>query len=423
MAITFRGVNNAAGENNGNTGTSTVSITPTLPAGTAAGDRVFVIQAGTSTSGATPSGWQILGTKDTTVGSGAVAASSGLRRMSVYWRDYDGVWTMPAWTLTSASNNSHWIGAVSITPTSGSAFNMPTISTVGGSFNTASTSYTDTTAASFTTHNGSMLIAATILDDNVTSTGGALTQTGATFGTVTERCDGGTATGNDVAGKIHTIPVTTGAAATATFTLTLSAASQGETLLIEQTESVPAAASTFADAFANLNAYTQMTNTLGGTVTVSGGNAVLPVGSTINLGSGIITNLPFDLTASSIVFKIAGVSGSSDTQKISLGVAAAFVTTISGVLQSDTGAGATWDPVTYPYLRLSHAGGFIVYEYSADGSTWTALDAKSSSGIPLAGQISIYALNQSFSTGQSFTIDEINPAIAPTNTGAFFAMF
>lgn len=239
MAISLRGVSNAAGQNAGSSVASTVSITPTLPASSAVGDRVFVVQCGTTTSGTTPTNWNVVGTKDTTVGSGVVASGSGARRMTIYWRDYDGQWVMPAFTLTSAAANSHWIGAVAITPTSGKAFDTPTISTVGGSFNTATTSYTDTTAASFTTHSGGFLIVGTALNDNVTSTSPGLSQTGATLASVTERCDGGNATAstNIVAGQVHTASVTTGASATATFTQTLSAASQGETLIVEQTES------------------------------------------------------------------------------------------------------------------------------------------------------------------------------------------
>jgi hypothetical protein len=46
---------------------STVSITPTLPTGTAAGDRVFVVQAGNNTNGGTPANWTSV-TTDTQVG-------------------------------------------------------------------------------------------------------------------------------------------------------------------------------------------------------------------------------------------------------------------------------------------------------------------------------------------------------------------
>jgi hypothetical protein len=236
MTISYRGANNAAGQNAGSGSASTVSITPTLPAGAAAGDRVFIFQVGTTTADTTPTGWNVAGTKDTTLGSGTATVGTGLRRATWYWRDYDGVWTMPAFTLTSAANNSHWIGAVALTPTPGSVFDTPTISTVGGSFNAVTTAYTDSSAAAFTTTAGGFLLIGTGLNDNVTCTAGALSQSGATFGTVTERCDGGTSTGNQVAGNLHTCAVTTGAAATTTFTETVSISSQGETLIVQQTE-------------------------------------------------------------------------------------------------------------------------------------------------------------------------------------------
>lgn len=243
MAITLVGVNNAAGQNAGTGGGSaTTAITPTLPTGTAVGDRVFVVQcyASLALSPAAPSGWTVAGTKDTVIGTGAVASSAGQRYMSIYYRDYDGVWTMPSFALVSSSNNSHWIGVVAIRKgAEWNTWDTPTISAKAEYFpGTPGTAFSATTASSFTTHSGGLAVIGSVQNDLVTSTGGTLTQTGATFGTVTEGCDGGTATGNDVSGTLHTCLVTTGATATVTFAKTLSAASQGGTLVIEQTETV-----------------------------------------------------------------------------------------------------------------------------------------------------------------------------------------
>lgn len=244
MAITVVGVNNAAGQNAGTTTTAgTAAITPTLPAGTASGDRVFVIQCASNTSGTTPTGWTVLGSKDAAVGTGTVAASAGQRYMTVYYRDYNGSWSMPSFTLTSATNNSHWIGAVSVRPTIDYGLEAPTVSTIGSDFGTANTAHSAVTG-SITTHSNGMVIVGSCQNDNVTSTGGTLTQTGATFGTVTERADGGTATGNDVSGTVHTAPVTTGATGAVTFAKTLSAASEGGSIVVEQTEAALPAATT-----------------------------------------------------------------------------------------------------------------------------------------------------------------------------------
>jgi hypothetical protein len=245
MAITFVNPNNAAGQNNGaTTPANTVSITPTLPSGSASGDRIYVVQCASNTSATAPANWTVVGSKDTVIASalGAVAASAGQRYMSVYYRDYDGSWSMPAFTLTSATQNSHWIGAVAIRKTSSNyTWNTPTISSVADDTGTANTAHSATTGSSFTTTAGGFLIIGQVNNDNVTSTAQALSQSGATFGTVTERADGGTATGNDVSGNVATCLVTTGAAATVTATATLSAASQGGNLIVQQTETAPPA--------------------------------------------------------------------------------------------------------------------------------------------------------------------------------------
>lgn len=381
MAISYVGVNNAAGEAAGSVGASTVSITPTLPGSTANGDRVFVYAVGTTTSGTTPTNWQVLGTKDTTLGSGAVASGSGARRGTWYYRDKTAAWSaMPSWTLTSTTNNSHWIGAVAIRPSAGSAFNTPTITTVGGSFNTATTSYTDSSAASFTTTSNGFLMIGTGLNDNVTSTTSALTQTGATFGTVTERADGGTGTGNIVAGKVHTVSVTTGAANTTTFTLTLSAASQGETLIVQQTESaLPAKAETIVDNFA-----TQDTGkwTFSGAAAVSGGQLTMPV----NTGyPDFITSVAnYDLTDSAVFVQVPTVSnqGNGTTETIlELGIDSnnrinALYSNnnlqareiVGGVSDNQN---ITWDATNHKWWRIRESGGVIFWDTSPDGDTWT----------------------------------------------------
>src|SRR6476619_6613361 len=90
MTVAYRGVSNASGENNGTTTTAgTAAITTTLPSGTVAGDRVFVIDCASFTSAAPPAGWAVIGPQNVIVGSGVVAAGSGQRYMNIYYRDYD----------------------------------------------------------------------------------------------------------------------------------------------------------------------------------------------------------------------------------------------------------------------------------------------------------------------------------------------
>lgn len=385
MAISYRGVSNAAGQAAGvTTPAGVTSITPTLPSGTVFGDRVFLIECASNTSAATPSGWNLVGTKDTQVGTGAAAAAAGLRYMTVYWRDYTG-WSMPAFDLTSAVQNSHWIAAVSITPSAGFEFANPTISTIGQNFNAATTAYTDTTAASVTTHSGGFLIIGTCLDDNVTGASPALTQTGATFASLTERADGGTATGNDVAGQVHTASVTTGASANMTFTETLSAASQGETLIVEETETAlgPKMA-TFTDNFATLDAAKWNT---GANISVAAGQLNIALTTDEDAGTGITDNF-YDLTASQFIMEIPQYHPSSGQSDTFAGLSVNFngepkncmfvilyefpnLYFREQVNYTPNDTSVAFDQVAHHWIRIREAGGTIFWDTSPDGLHWT----------------------------------------------------
>lgn len=244
MAVSFVAVSNAAAQTAGVTTTAgTTAITPTLPAGTASGDRVFVFQsfATAATSAATPAGWTAL-YKDVQVGTGTAAAGGGLRRISCYYRDYDGVWTMPSFALTSTAQNTHAIVALTARKGATETWDTPTASSVGTDYGgTVNTAFSATTTA-FTTIASALLIAHTAMNDPVSMTAGAITGTnGFTAGTVTERADGSLATGNDVAIQIHTCIPTAAAspAGTLTHTGTLSAASEGGVCFVQQTVSPP----------------------------------------------------------------------------------------------------------------------------------------------------------------------------------------
>jgi hypothetical protein len=355
-----------------------------------------------------------------TIGSGTAASGSGLRRMAVYYRDYDGVWSMPAVTETSVANNSNWVGAIAITRTSGSyTWNTPTISGVGGAFNTATTAYTDTSAASFTTHTNGFLISGTCLNDNVTSSSPAITQTGATIGTVTERCDGGTSTGFVVAGQIHTAPVTTGAAATITQTQTLSAASQGETVFIEQTETAPAAAiSTLTDDFntGSTPDAAKWTATAG-SPTLTSGNLVMPAGTSV-----LDALAAYNFTSDGMYFQARGVVAGALVGGGAGGVDVGWQFNSSSqaeVYFNGAGTGITRTHTSGDWYRLRESGGTFFLDYSTNGTSWTNLSTQSTSGYPVTG------MNVRFQNlgASSATFDNFNIPAPPSNTGAFFAMF
>lgn len=213
---------------------STVSITPTLPTGTASGDRVYVVQAGNNTSGTTPTSWTAAA-KDTQVGPTGTApgAGTGRRYLSIYYRDYDGVWTMPAFTLTSAAQNTQALSAITLRKGATDSWDTPVVTTAGNTAS-ASTAYSVTTG-SVTLLTG-MAIVGTATNDNVTASGETLAAaTGTvTFSGLTEQSDTGSATGNDVSIKAYTAVVASGGVGTITHAATLSGASEGGSVVVAQ---------------------------------------------------------------------------------------------------------------------------------------------------------------------------------------------
>jgi hypothetical protein len=442
MAITVRGVNNAVGQNAGTTITaSTTAITPT--GSPVSGDRVFIYQAASNTSGTTPTSWNVLGTKDTTLGSGAAASGSGLRRATWYWRDYDGSWSLPSFPLTSAAQNSHWLGLVILTPSAGATFNTPTISTVGGAFNTATTAYTDTSAAAFTTTANGLLLAGTCLNDNVTASAEAVSQSGATFGTVTERCDGGTATGNIVAGNVVTAPVTVGAAATITLTETLSAASQGETLFVQQTETF-AKVDTLTDDFTTIgsNWSASLYSTDSAKVTNPSGTVRVDHPTTSQYNA-LGTVKRYDLTGSSFYARVVDYGNQSlgshevllfaddgsGSNRLIWDASGNNLYAIKTVASSKTTLGGiTLNTTTHRYLRIREASGTVYWDTSPDGtsSSWTNRFSDTTPFNVSAVNVQMQCGNYATEASASYAIfDDFNiPGVAaPANTGQFFAMF
>lgn len=415
MTITLRGVSNAAGEAAGSVGASTVSITPTLPSGAVSGDRIFVYQVGTIASGTTPTDWTVVLSKDSQLGSGTAASGTGLRKATWYYRDYDGVWTMPAFTLTSAANNSHWIGAIALTPTAGSIWDAPAMTFVGSSYNTATTSYTDSTLVAVALATDGFLMAGAGLNDNVTSTTSAFTQTGTTFSTVTERCDGGTSTGFTVSGKIHTATVTTaGFSGTLTETLTLSATSQGETIFVHQTEHLPGPAfSTLIDNF-DTGATPDAKWTITGTVVQSNGDMVITGDGASELDSAA----GYNLTGSSVFFQARAVSTDAfmiiNGTSSSLGFHWTSSTQVDVYATSaDVGIPRTHTPGDW--YRVRESGGTIFWDFSPNGVDWTNMDTEVAADYSnlTTAMLSFFVITN---TGVGSRFDNFNVAAARPRT-------
>jgi alpha-N-arabinofuranosidase len=237
VPITFVAVSGTTGV--GTTTTAgTASITPTLPTGTAIGDRVYVFTSGSNTSGTTPANWTAL-FKDVQVGVTGTAPGAGVGRrfISAYYRDRDTAWTFSAFTLTSATNNSHALCTITLRKDAADTWDAPTF-TAPAHDTTDGTGYS-VTSPSLDGVLGGWIFSVTGLNDNVSSGSPTGTSTGMTLGTRTERFDNGTATGNDVRLVVADAPVTAAGTGTITRTATLSAASQGGTAWIQQTVTSP----------------------------------------------------------------------------------------------------------------------------------------------------------------------------------------
>ncbi len=210
-----------------------------MPSGAAAGDMIVVaIAHSLGFEDPVPTGWG-WSRNHLVANSGTWAGGTGYRYVSLFRREYDGVWTMPTWSIYTVSGGHvgccQWAGAIALR-TSGPTFEWDTLDYSSAGTDISNGTGLSAAMGSITTTPGGLLVIATARNDNVTISSPGLTQTGATFGTITERCDGGTTLGYDVSGSVHTVPVTTGATGALTFTGTLSGSSMGGALAMHITE-------------------------------------------------------------------------------------------------------------------------------------------------------------------------------------------
>lgn len=203
------------------------SITPTLPTGSASGDRVFVgiVSSPPTTATSTPTGWTKV--VDASLGTGTVGASTGARRITIAWRDYDGSWTMPSWTVTSGSV---MIGSAATFRKSATEVWDTSTVTSGSDTTTTGTGFSVTGAANLNVSTGDMIFAVAGTPANGTATTPTLTATGATIANLTEQIDTGVTLGNNAGIKFHTANVTAGTSTAAPvhgFTFSVSGSSSG----------------------------------------------------------------------------------------------------------------------------------------------------------------------------------------------------
>ena len=226
----------AAGTHSNNSGSS---VTPSYPTGisSSTSDLWCMVTSGSSTSPTPtmPSGWTQVGTLSG--GSGATyGVDVGNRRITLFKKD----------TVTGSES-----GNVTVSLSGGNTLRAQIFRTERPSGTTISYSWgsgqdtTNGTAWSVTSSgnltfkpNQLLLLCTAACNSDATASSQAISASGITFGSLTNRATVNTATGNDHRAYLDTCSVTAGnATTTATFTLTASASTSGVTgfLLLEAT--------------------------------------------------------------------------------------------------------------------------------------------------------------------------------------------
>lgn len=229
MAVSI--VAGSAPQSAGTAGTGAVSATPTLPTGSAAADRVFIIATAVGTL-STPTGFTQV--YNTALGAGTAGAATGARNSGCWFIDYDGATALPAVNAASVSANTVAACAVTLRRGVADTWDAPTFTT-GNTTATASTSYS-VAGASIASPTGAGVLLGDHFPSTTTTASATLTQTGATFAAPTNSVtSGGSTTGNDAAVAVWTTTVTTGATAAPTHAATLGTARTGGTGFVFQT--------------------------------------------------------------------------------------------------------------------------------------------------------------------------------------------
>lgn len=215
--------------------TGTTSVTPAAPTMNN-GDMVLIViqnKADTATP-STPANWS-LGASNAG-GFGASAANTGATRTTIFYREKDASWsTMP--TITITSGNAATAQAFTFTKAAGTLWNLAFCVGAKSDANATAYSATATTNPGLTDGDG-VLVAISVGDDTPTHSLQSISATGVTvWGTVTERSEPKTSTGNDVGGVVFTNSVTLGTSTAAPVVNdTISVAHSGPFVLVRLRE-------------------------------------------------------------------------------------------------------------------------------------------------------------------------------------------
>lgn len=232
-ASTYRKVEAAGGDaiTFGSIGSATTSGTtaPSVayPTGIQAGD-ILILAIGnrpnTSTP-ATPSGWTDASDYTQTGGAGSEGAGTGVVRCTVFYKVADGTESGNL-SLSIASGTSCAAAMWRVTKTTGKDW---AVALANGSDNSAGTSFSVAMGSDPGVTAGDLVYVATVSSEDTASFASqALTQSGVTYGSMSERLDQAVSTGNDLRLVVSEHAVSSGTSvAAATFTATASGTNSG----------------------------------------------------------------------------------------------------------------------------------------------------------------------------------------------------
>lgn len=197
----------------GTASNSAGTLSPAYPATVTAGNLLVIICSNKyPTNGpATPSGWIAPSNNQGEGGAGSAGVDSGTMYCTVFVRVADGSESGSV-TLTMASSNAGVARILQYSKTTGTWG----YALVNGADNSAGTSWSVTGGSDPGIAGGDFMVVGSAINGNVASfTSQALSATGVTFGTMTERNDAGFTTGDDCAWVITEHEVTSGTSSAA----------------------------------------------------------------------------------------------------------------------------------------------------------------------------------------------------------------
>lgn len=200
---------------NGTVSSGTTSCTPGAPASLASGDLIvlYVGNKYPSNGPTTPTGFTLL--VQQSGGNGSSGVDAGNVYATVYYKISDGTESGGSFTVAVTSGNAVTARASRYTKAAAASWDIAATSVAQ---NTPGVTWTATGAADPGVIAGDVMIAASVVNSDantVTAATTSITQTGVTYGSLSERIDGVTASGDDIGLFVDEVTASSGTSSAA----------------------------------------------------------------------------------------------------------------------------------------------------------------------------------------------------------------